>query len=264
LPKEKININIGVSTTVVQGSEVKLPFLKCEAFVDAEDDSQEFEPVRGFIEIEVMDKDGLVVQKGKHKMRSFVNNILRILEGLFKATGGVALGTSGVYVSTSVVKQDGSSATAYVECYVAASGFVGGGTPMGTMAGDNVDTYGIVVGSGTTPVNLNTCALSAKISHGTGSGQLDYDAVVIEALGLDTSVSPPVFRFRIVRGFKNVSGGPVSINEVGLLARSLWGYGTTILNDVIYLIAKDVLPTTYTVPDGGSATVTITVEVVLG
>jgi hypothetical protein len=224
----------------------------------------DFELVRGWIEVEVRDPEGRVVQKGKHEMRSFLNNILRILEGFFRATGGVALGTFGVSVSTSVVKQDGSSATALVEHYVAASGFVGGGTPMGTMAGDNVDTHGIVVGSGTTPVNLNICALSAKISHGTGSGQLDYDAVTVEALGLDTSVSPPVFRFRIVRGFKNISGGPVSINEVGLLARSLWGYGTTIVNDVIYLIARDVLPTTYTVPNGGSATVAITVEVVLG
>jgi hypothetical protein len=224
----------------------------------------DFEPVRGFIEVEVRDPDGRVIQRGRHEMRSFLNNLLRIFEGFFRATGGIATGTYGVYVGATVVRQDGSSATAYVEAYLAVGSVVAGGGPMGTMAGDNVDTYGMVVGSGTTPVNLNTCALSAKIAHGTGSGQLDYDAVIVEGLGLDTSVSPPVYRFRIIRGFKNVSSGSVSISEVGLLARSFWAYTTGTVNDVIYLIARDVLPTTYTVPSGGSATVAITVEVILG
>ena len=228
----------------------------------------DFELVRGWIEVEVRDPEGRTVQKGRHEMRSFVNNFLRVFEGLFKSVG-LPLGSYGTTNAT-VVKQDGSSATIYTEYYnsrTSTGGTSGGGTPMGALAADNVDTYGIVVGSGTSPVNLNTYALSSKIAHGTGSGQLDYDAVTVEALGLDTSVSPPVYRIRILRSFKNLSGGSISIAEVGLIARSYWAYYYTtegVDNDVVYLIARDVLPTTYVVPNGGSATVAIVVEVTLG
>jgi hypothetical protein len=262
LPKEKINLNIDVSTTVVQGREVKLHFLKCEAFVDVEDDSQEFEPVKGFIEVEVRDRDGRVIQRGRHEMRSFVNNFLKILEACGKASGGVATSFIGTIASTTVVGTDGASKTVLIDYYT--DYLNGGGTTIALNAPDNDSSYGIVVGSGTTPVNLNNNALASTISHGTGTGQLDYDAMILEDLGLDTSVSPPVYRFRLIRGFKNLSRGSVNVNEVGLVARSYWKDQDSLDNNVKYLIARDVLPSTYTIPDGGSATVVVIVEVVVG
>jgi len=223
----------------------------------------EVEPLRGFIEIEVRDSEGRVVQRGRHEMRSFVNNLLRVLEGLMKAIGGASLGTSGVVASTTVIGPDGASKTVWTEWY-AGTDTRGGGTPMATKAPDNDSSYGVVVGSGTATMNLHNYALASLIPHGTSAGQLDYDPVTVEELGLDTSVSPPVYRLRLIRVFKNLSGGAININEVGLMARSYWKDSGGVRQDVKYLIARDVLPTTYTVPAGGSATVAITVEVVLG
>ena len=269
MPREKINLNIDVSTVVVQGREVKLPFLKCEASVDVirceklTDVIEKEEPVRGFIEVDVRDSEGRVVQRGRHEMRSFVNNLLRMLEGFMRAVGGVALEFWGVVASTTVIALDGSSQTTWIERY-APDSYYGGGTPMALKAGDNDDSYGIIVGSGTTTVTLDQYSLASKIPHGTGAGQLDYDPVTVEDLGLDTSVSPPVYRLRVIRAFKNLSGGDVSISEVGLVARAYWKDSGGLRQDIKYLIARDVLPTSYTVPNGGSATVAVTVEVVLG
>lgn len=223
----------------------------------------DFEPVRGFIEVEVRDPEGRVLQKGKHEMRSFVNNFLKVLEACGRASGGVGPSFSGTIASATVVGTDGSSKTMLVE-YYASNNYYAGGTAIALNAPDNNSSYGIVVGSDISPVNLNNYALVSPISHGTSAGQLDYDAMTIEDLGLDQSVSPPVYRFRLIRVFKNVSGSSVNVNEVGLVARSYWKDQAGVNSDVRYLIARDVLPSTYTIPNGGSATVVVTVEVVLG
>jgi hypothetical protein len=224
----------------------------------------EDEPLRGFIEIEVVDRHGRTVAKGRHEMRSFLNNYLKIMEGLMKATASAALIYTGTVSSATVTNTGGTSTSAYIEWY--SPNVYGGGTPMGTGAGDNDDSYGIVVGSGTTvPTSLGQFYnLESKIAHGTGSGQLDYNPHTFYDLGLDMGVTPPVYRYRLVRTFTNLSGAGININEVGIVARSYWkDYGGTAC-DVKYLIARDVLPSTYTVPNGGTATVAITVEVEVG
>jgi hypothetical protein len=214
-------------------------------------------PLRGYIEVEVRDREGRIVGRGRHEMRSFLNNLLRILEGEMKTVGGVV-------TSATVINTAGSSTTAYAEWY--AGGISrGGGVPFAVEAADNDDSYGIVVGSGTAGLtSLDQYAPTSKIAHGTGSGQLDYGVSTYEDLGLDTGVTPPVYRFRVMRTFSNLSGAAININEVCIIARSFWKDYSGVRNDVKYMIARDVLSTTYTVPNGGSATVTVTVEVVVG
>jgi hypothetical protein len=203
--------------------------------------------LRGYLEIMVRDRDGRIVKYGRHEMKSFLNNFLKYLEAFLKSDG---------VGSVSITDTGGTSRTVYV-VHVTASATE---SQMGGLAPDNNDTYGILVGSGTTTVNLNQYALASKISHGTGSGQLDYDPVSADDYGVDYSVSPPVYRLRLVRVFKNLSGGVVTINEVGLVARYLYNN----IYDYRFLIARDVLPTSYPVPAGGSATVAVIVEVELG
>ena len=222
-----------------------------------------YEPLRGWIEIEVRDKDGKLIQSGRQRMQSFLNNLLRIIEGEAKAVGGAALSYYGLAQSATVILQDGTSGTAYIEWYNGTS-YYGGGTPMALKASDDDDTYGIIVGSDTTPNTLNTYKIYSKISHGTSSGRLDYGPVSVDDLGLDTSVSPPVYRYRIVRAFSNLSGAVITIREVGLVARNYWKDLNAVRSNVKFLIARDVLSTSYNVPNGGSATVAITIEVVLG
>jgi hypothetical protein len=200
--------------------------------------------LKGYLEVLVRDRDGKVVKYGRHEMHSFVNNFLKFLEAFMRSNG------TG---SVSITDTGGTSRTVYGthrDVYYHAQ--------MGGLAGDNDDSYGIIVGSGTTTVNLNQYALASKISHGSGSGQLDYDPVSVDDYGVDYSVSPPVYRFRLVRAFKNLSGSVVTINEVGIAVRYRCN------NDLRFLVARDVLPSSYNVPAGGSATVAVTVEVELG
>jgi hypothetical protein len=210
--------------------------------------------LRSYIEIMVRDRDGRVVRYGRHEMRSLLNNFLMMIEGSLKAGNGSA-------TSLTVTDTGGASKTVYAEWYTSYGWRF---APFACKAPDNDDSYGIIVGSGTGSVNLNNTALTSKIAHGTGSGQLDYDPVSIDDLGLDISVSPPVYRYRLTRVFKNLSGAALNINEVGIVARNYILEAGTVKVDVKFLIARDVLPTTYTVPNGGSATVAITVEVEVG
>jgi len=225
--------------------------------------SQPLNPMRGFIEIEVRDREGKVIQRGRHEMKSFTNNFLKIIEGFFNAYGNYPPRYGAMPAAKATVTvPDGSSKDAWTEAYTNARR--GGGVAMATRAGANVDSYGIIVGSGTTPFNLNNYALATKIAHGTGSGQLVYDAMSLDDLGLDTSVSPPVYRMRLMRGFKNLTSSSITIAEVGISARNYWKTDVGGLNDIVFLIARDVLPSSYTVPAGGSATVIIVIEVVMG
>jgi hypothetical protein len=201
--------------------------------------------LKGTIEILVKDENGKIVKYGRHEMHSFVNNFLKFLEAFMKSDG---------VGSTTITDTGGSSRTVY-GARTTTSYYV---SEMGALASDNDDTYGILVGSGTTTVNLNQYALASKISHGSGTGQLDYDPVSADDYGVDTSVSPPVYRLRLVRVFKNLTGGVVTIKEVGIAVR----YRTD--TDYKFLIARDVLPIPYDIPSGGSATVAVTVEVELG
>jgi hypothetical protein len=219
-------------------------------------------PLRGYIEVEVRDREGRIVGRGRHEMRSFLNNLLRILEGEMNAIGGAALNYAGLVASATVIKTDGSSSTAWTEWYIGNK--YAGGVPFAVKAPDDDDSYGIVVGSGTIGIALDQYAPASKIAHGTGTGQLDYGLSSYEDLGLDTGVTPPVHRFRIMRTFSNLSGAAININEVCIIARSYWKDEGGVTNNVKYMIARDVLPSTYTVPNGGSATVAVTVEVVVG
>jgi len=216
--------------------------------------------LRGFVEVTVWDRDGKVVQRGRQEMRSFINNFLKILEALFRAGQGSA-------TTTTLTDTGGSSKTVYVEWYSPGVGSgidYAGGTPMACNASSGDDSYGIVVGSGTVSLALDQYSLASKISHGTSSGQLSYGPMTFEDLGLDQTVSPPVYRMRLIRTFINLTSSAININEVGIVARNHWKNAGSVIIDVRYLIARDVLATTYTVPAGGGASVAITIEVEVG
>jgi len=208
--------------------------------------------ILGEIEIEVLDEKGNILQRGVHPMHSLVANFARVLQGFASAPGGSPS-------SVTVRALDGSSQVAYMEWY---AGYIdySGGTPLAFNAGDNDDSYGIVVGSGARAVTIDDYNLESKIPHGTSPGQLDYDPTTV-TMSVDTSVSPPVAYITISRVFKNLSGGNVTIREVALVARTYWKGGG---QDLKYLIARDVLPTAYVVPPNASVNVKVTIKVVLG
>jgi len=83
------------------------------------------------------------------------------------------------------------------------------------LAAANDDSYGIVVGTGSTLPTLDDYALQNKVAHGSGTGQLQYGGVTF---GLPTSDATTA-HFTVTRDFSNVSGSPLTIYEMGLYVK---------------------------------------------
>jgi len=121
------------------------------------------------------------------------------------------------------------------------------GSPPG-LVGLNLDAdnsivgekLGIQVGTGSTAPTPTDYALETRVAHGEGADQLEYGGT--EFYGL-TFVNPNG-EFTLRRYFTNVSGGTITIREVGIYALGMTApaagaYAFCIARDVI--VALDVL-----------------------
>ena len=81
-------------------------------------------------------------------------------------------------------------------------------------SGDN--TSGIVAGTGTNAVAITNYSLQTIIPHGTGSGELEYAGEILDE---GWTVSGSTSYFSRKRTLTNNSGGAITINEVGHIAR---------------------------------------------
>jgi len=214
--------------------------------------------IEAYWEIEVYDKNGKLISKHRQPCRSLLANFIRIFRGMLLGKGGYTGTDTGTKASCSVKKYNGTEDTAYTEWYAGDYPY-SGGTVMGAKAEDNDDSYGIMVGSGTKAVEIDDYSLESKISHGTGSGQLDYDTHSISI-----SEEAGQVKVEITRAFKNASGTTVTVSEVGLGVRNYWKDSSAVRKDLKFLIVRDVLDTPQDVLDGGSLTVKITIIVPTG
>ena len=83
-----------------------------------------------------------------------------------------------------------------------------------------IDTYGLVVGTGTTAVSIADYKLQTQILHGSTSGKLSHGAVTF---------TPPFNSgssqiIEVVRTFNNNSGGDITITEIGLVCAPSQNY----------------------------------------
>jgi hypothetical protein len=198
---------------------------------------------RMFIEWEVTDRDGKLIDKGRKESQTWVGNIVRMLWQLFTGgtTGGFTTGTSSVVNTPSNIRDTSNTArpigltSTTINVYTGVSGGAG-------------VLIGIVAGSSDTPVAIDQYDLVAKILHGTGTGQLFYNANTVEAL----SDTPPTYRFRIVRTMTNQSGGSITVREIGLFYQIIFSGSPHV---AVCMLARDVLTTPITVPAGSTLTV---------
>jgi hypothetical protein len=189
------------------------------------------------VELEVRDKNGRIVKKHRQMSHSFLKQWLQFL----RCQTSITLGGSGI--SITVIDDSG---TARTFPYSWTETFNREALMCNALAGDN--SYGIVVGISDAPNTINTYSLGAKISHGTGSGQLQYGNHTFEDI---TNPSGNILVFRIIRTFSNGSGATITVKEVGLEVRNNDSQGYT----RTYLIARDVLSTPVDVPNGMTLTV---------
>jgi len=210
-------------------------------------------------EVEVRDKDGRLLKREKGESRSLLKNFTKFLRAMMK---GVVNEDKDIPTdpytgdATETVK-DTSGADVTIWGGARLGGSDGGGWPLTINAPDDEDTYGIVVGKGDMPVTAEDYALDDQIPHGTASGQLDYGTHTFE----DVVVEDKVSKFRISRGFTNLSGANVTVKEIGIV---VWNYFRDyggVKRNVKVLIVRDVLATPTTIPDGASLNVRYTFSV---
>lgn len=103
--------------------------------------------------------------------------------------------------------------------------------------------YGPIVGSGVGAEAPTDYKLDTPIAHGGGAGELSYPAGSIGALTIDGA---SVY-FDVIRALTNLSGGDVTVREVGLTSATQGWY---------FLLIRDVIPTPIVIPNNGILTLT--------
>jgi hypothetical protein len=188
---------------------------------------------KAVIEFEVRNKDGKLIQKGKFPAKSWVGNIIRLLNALWNRWANAA--QAGIYyIVTPSVLLDTSNTARSLIIGTSDTGYFGGAAP----AGDT--SAGILVGTSDTPVSLAQYSLMGLIAHGTGAGQLSYGATNVEDLTTGTT-----YFFRIIRTFTNNSGATVTVKELGLFLKPL---------PQSFMFARDVPASPINVPNGSTLT----------
>lgn len=99
-------------------------------------------------------------------------------------------------------------------------------------AGD--DTYGIVIGSGSTPIDIDDYELETKIAHGSGAGQLDYGVCTIHNFVVEGDVTTLTLK----RLYTNKGVSAVSITEVGYIVKT---HDNDYLDSANVLQARDII-----------------------
>jgi hypothetical protein len=175
--------------------------------------------LEGYIEWELRDPKGRIVKRGKMPMKSWVKQYIQILYMFWNNA------------TVSIVQTSGSSMN------------VGPNTPWNLNASSGVTDYGIIVGTSDTPVTRDDYKLGSKIAHGSGTGQLTYGAVSIDA---PTAYSTG-YLIRVIRVFTNNSSADITVKEIGIYCNIGAGY--------YFCLIRDVLTTPVTIPSGYSWTV---------
>jgi len=200
-----------------------------ENIVDEEVVEKEFEPTMGLdYLVEVIDKDGKVLQRISAPSRSFVRQWYDLMSGHFDNVSRTLKDTAGV----------NRSCAPHERSWLARP----------TVAG--VTSYGHRVGKGTTAVTISDYALETPLEEGTGLDQFEHGAVTYGK----PAVVGSTCSFWLRRSMLNNSGSTITgIKEIGIYTRVAATY---------YMLGvRDVLPSAVYVPNGGAITVTYTFKV---
>jgi len=203
-----------------------------------------------FLELEVRDRQGKVIQRHKQRSHSWVRNAYNmLLSELAEVNAGDSIWGAG-YLN---IKDTGGTLWygAYpIGTHTARSMLALG---YGYMGAAGSVTNGIVVGSGTAAESFEDYVLQTLIANGISSGQLSYVASAVRNWVYDAGTK--VYTISYSRYMNNNSGGIVSVNEVGLIV-SAYVAG----NVRQWYMSRDKLASTVNIPDTGQLKVTYTIK----
>jgi hypothetical protein len=119
-------------------------------------------------------------------------------------------------------------------------------------AGSGTITYGLVVGTDNTAVTPTDYKLGTQIADGSGGSQLRHSGV-----GFSIFLASTTKVFVVVtRHFLNLSGGTITVNEVGMYARSKDSVGTA----RYFCVVRDIPAGAVSITDGQVAVITYTLS----
>jgi len=205
-----------------------------------------------FWELEVMNKNGKVIQRLKQRSHSWVRNAYNMM---FCYLAGKDLSNGSFGAGYLSLKDTAGTVQAGAGPVCLSQGSSVDSTSMGYRGPAGNDSYGILVGSGTNPEDFESYVLHVKIANGTGVGQLTY--VESETHAISWNPGTLTMKNDLARYFNNNSGADDSVNEVAL---SLRGYRPGSSVPYYYMTARDLLIATVTVPNTGQLKVTYTVQ----
>jgi len=118
----------------------------------------------------------------------------------------------------------------------------------------------IQVGSGSQSNPYSAYSLAAPIANGSGAGQLAYGSITLPT---SIALNGNTAYFYITQTYNNISGGTVTITEVGIVIYlQLANYTNTTVDTVgNTLLWYDVLSSPISVPNAGSVTIYYTFTV---
>lgn len=184
-----------------------------------------FSPVRVWLEVRLYSRRGKLIFDHKQPVRSFVANWTKALYGItYRFPDDRVI---KVVTRTGVERDYPNLYSDTVELFRFTS-IEGART-------------GILFGNGTTAPSMNDYDLEALIPHGTGSGQLYYNATET-AYDIESDRG----RLIVLRTAYNKSGGDITVSEVGLFFYWKDNDG----NANVVLILRDVLDPAVVVANG--------------
>jgi len=206
----------------------------------------------------VKDKNGKIIKQHKQRSHSFLMNFMAMLA----TTITNPFGSWNNYYYFRIVTGIWYSLD-YANTYA---------TKLFSMMDTNNDSsYGIVVGTGTTPPTPNDFALENQIVNGTSTGQLVYNAHTVSPAGASGGIGPSsttptsgvltpsgnTTSVQVSRTFQNQSGASITVSEVGIISQTeVWS-----VNSYTILIIHDLLSSPITIPNMSILSITYTISV---
>ena len=205
-----------------------------------------------FLKLEVLDKDGNLVQEHSQRGHSWVRNAYNLM---FSGLAGKDANDDTFGAGKLSIKEtDGSVRHKAVLLTITGIDTSADDIGLGYLAGGSEDNWGILVGSGTNAESFEDYALQAQIAEGTGAGQISH--VASSTHSITYTAGTKVLKNDLIRYFNNNSGGSLSVNEVALVSKSFY-YS----QKDYYLWARDRLGATVTIADTGQLKVTYTIQI---
>jgi len=157
--------------------------------------------------LEVKDKNGKTVSKETKPCKSFVLQFLQVLEGQLDPDNSIVIKDTSNVDQTCDENEHAFDISAIV----------------------GTTTYGLLVGTGTTPVTTTDYTMETLIAHGTGAGELSY-GVASKVTTAEVGVNVD---FQTLRTFTNTSGNTINVTEIGLACVANLNYLMLILHEIV-------------------------------